>query len=83
MIIQCIFWQDCDVNSGGCCEINEYNRPSHGVCLKACTKYDGPSRGLGDTVHKTIKTVTLGKAKHCETCAERRVRLNKKFSYAN
>lgn len=30
--IPCEHWQDCGVASGGCCAIEEYDRPSFGTC---------------------------------------------------
>ena len=43
-MIPCKHWRNCGVTGGGCCAIGVYNRPSFGVCLSACTKYDGPER---------------------------------------
>tara|TARA_Y100000310_G_scaffold157482_1_gene156837 strand:+ start:255 stop:428 length:174 start_codon:yes stop_codon:yes gene_type:complete len=46
-------------------------------------KKNNPSQGLGDTVSKIIKNITLGKFKadECEPCNERRKKLNEKFPY--
>lgn len=44
MKIKCKHWKDCGVTNGGICTINEYTRPSFGICLNKCTKYDGPDR---------------------------------------
>jgi len=41
-----------------------------------CADYDGDSRGLGDTVHKIIKAVGLGRRKGCGGCQKRRSKLN-------
>ncbi len=41
------------------------------------------SEGLGDTISKFIKNVTMGKAKECEPCKKRREALNKMFPYKN
>ena len=40
-----------------------------------------PSKGLGDTVEKTIKKVTRGKLKPCPGCKKRRDALNKLIPY--
>jgi len=42
--IRCKHWGDCGITGGGCCEIKAYDRPSFGVCLHICTKYEGPPR---------------------------------------
>lgn len=95
MIVKCNHWQDCGIRKGGCCEINEYNRPSFGVCLLACNKNtDKPSekkankmlginhsRGLGDTVKKVIDKITRGKVKPCGGCKKRKELLNKLIPY--
>jgi len=39
------------------------------------------SRGLGDTVAKTIHKIGMGKIKPCGGCKRRQAYLNKKFSY--
>lgn len=39
------------------------------------------SRGLGDTLEKTIQTVSFGKVKSCGRCKRRRDKLNKLVSY--
>lgn len=58
-------------------------RPSAGVCA-ICDRYDGPSRGIGDTVARVARvtgvaavarTVERVTGKPCG-CAERRRRLN-------
>ena len=41
MNIPCKHWRDCGVKGGGCCTIGAYNKPSFGVCLTACKKYEG------------------------------------------
>jgi hypothetical protein len=40
-----------------------------------------PSRGLGDTVAKLIKAVTLGKVPPCRKCNKRQAALNKLLPY--
>jgi hypothetical protein len=57
-------------------------KPSTGICL-TCKSYEGPSRGLGDTVAKAIQTITLGTVKPCLPCKARQARLNKALPYAN
>lgn len=42
----------------------------------------GPPRGLGDTVERVIKTVTLGLVKPCGGCKKRREALNALVPYA-
>ena len=42
-----------------------------------CDDYDGESRGIGDTVHKVLKKVGIGrKKKGCGGCQSRRAKLN-------
>ena len=49
------------------------------VCA-GCTHYDGPSRGLGDTVHTVLEATGVHRiVKPCGGCAERRRALNEKF----
>ena len=62
MTVPCKHWSDCGVNRGGCCAKGLYGgRPSAGTCLKVCVEYDGPSRGLGDTIAKFTKLTGLKK----------------------
>ena len=42
---------------------------------------DDKSKGLGDTVSKIIKKITLGKVEECEPCKKRKEALNNKFPY--
>lgn len=53
-------------------------RPEVRHC-EACNRYDGPDRGLGDTVHRAI--VTIGGAKIAKRegcgCGRRRAALNR------
>tara|TARA_R110000824_G_scaffold283177_1_gene471542 strand:+ start:124 stop:288 length:165 start_codon:yes stop_codon:yes gene_type:complete len=42
---------------------------------------DNKSKGLGDTLSKIIKNITLGKVEECEPCKKRKEALNKKFPY--
>jgi len=37
-VVNCNHWEDCLVKNGGCCKINEYEKPSYSVCLKHCKK---------------------------------------------
>lgn len=76
-MIKCQHWSDCGIESGGCCSISEYDRPSFGVCLHVCTAYDGPARGAGDLLAKAIKTATLGKVTPCGGCGNRQIALNR------
>ena len=58
----------------GACGLGLYGgRPSPGVCLKVCTEYDGPPRGLGDAVAKVTKAVGI---KPCDGCKDRQAKLN-------
>ena len=51
----------------------------HLVCAR-CPHYDGPSRGLGDTVHKALDAVGVHRVvKVCGGCAARRQALYEKF----
>jgi len=77
-MVPCTHWQDCDINGGGCCAIDAYERPSFGVCLRVCDQYDGPVRGRGDVIHKLIKSAMLGVVKPCGGCKERRMDWNAK-----
>lgn len=46
------------------------------VCAR-CPHYDGPSRGLGDTVHRALDAVGVHRVvKACGGCAARRAALN-------
>lgn len=56
-------------------------KPSPSVC-QGCKSYEGPSRGLGDTVKKVIQTASLGLVKPCTPCQKRRELLNKLAPYA-
>lgn len=62
------------------------DRPSAGICRR-CEHYDGPDRGLGDTVHRVaratgvarvVKRVTSGKC----GCQKRRESLNDAVPFA-
>jgi hypothetical protein len=53
------------------------------VCA-ACPLYDGPPRGLGDTVHTVIEATGVGTVVrtvlgNCGGCAQRRQALNEKY----
>lgn len=91
-MIPCKHWTDCGAANGGCCALEDSpfgKRVSSGVCLKVCDKYDGPSRGLGDTIERFtritgVKAVTEGVAKMrgkpC-SCGKRRAALNQAVPY--
>jgi len=84
----CKHWVDCGIKGGGCCSINEYERPAFSVC-RNCAKNTDPksrdpgriSRGLGDTIKKIINKATLGKVKQCGGCKKRQAALNKLMPY--
>lgn len=40
-MIGCEHWSECDIVGGGCCTIGAYDRPSYGICLNICEKYQG------------------------------------------
>jgi|TARA_B100001971_G_scaffold142635_1_gene131804 hypothetical protein len=48
------------------------------IKLKNLIKND---KGLGDTVSRTIKTITMGKIKECNGCEIRKEYLNKVVPY--
>jgi len=97
MKIKCKHWKDCGIKNGGCCSIDKYERPSHGVCLLSCdvntskpTKKESlkllklkKSKGLGDTVKKIIDKATRGKVKPCGGCKKRQEALNRLMPYKN
>ena len=63
------------------CLIGEFEgNPTEENCF-TCKKYDGPSRGLGDTVKNVISKATAGKVKPCGGCQKRREALNKMMGY--
>lgn len=41
------------------------------------------SKGIGDTISKIIKQVSMGKVKECKPCEQRKEKLNKMFPYKN
>jgi hypothetical protein len=43
--------------------------------------YVGKSRGLGDTIAKITKAVTLGKLPSCRRCTEKQKKLNRFLPY--
>jgi hypothetical protein len=83
----CIHWRDCGLIGGGCCAIDAFDghRPSFGTCM-ACEKYEGPPRGLGDSIHN-FTTLTGIKALRQSAaavavlgpcnCEDKRKRLNR------
>ena len=81
----CAHWKD------GCAHpAHPYGaKPSMGVCLKVCDKYDGPSRGLGDTIERFTRITGIKKlvenrakktGKPCN-CGENRAALNRAIPY--
>jgi hypothetical protein len=49
----------------------------HPATCARCPHYEGPSRGLGDTVHKALDAVGVHRViKACGGCASRRQALN-------
>jgi hypothetical protein len=49
----------------------------HPATCARCPHYDGPSRGLGDTVHRALDAVGVHRVvKACGGCAARRQALN-------
>jgi hypothetical protein len=73
----------CKHENDGRCSLGLYGgRPSPGVCHNVCEQYDGPSRGLGDTVAKALKTVGVQKRKGCK-CGKRQAKLNRMVTYGN
>ncbi len=69
------------LNGNRSCVLGEFNgSPTEDNCA-VCTKYDGPSRGLGDTVKNVISKATAGKVKPCAPCQKRREALNKMMGY--
>lgn len=63
-------------------------RPSAGVC-RVCAHYEGPDRGLGDTVHRVARATGVARVVRavtggdCGGCAERRKWLNGKIAYGD
>lgn len=51
------------------------------MCMTACGFYDGPSRGLGDTVKNLIQITTLGMMKPCGGCQRRQAEWNQAVPY--
>lgn len=70
--------QDCVLGLHG-------GRPSAGVCAR-CSSYEGPSRGLGDVVHKVAQVTGVSAvfkrvvAENCG-CAGRRAALNRAMPF--
>ncbi len=69
------------LKDGGCCNINVYRQPSHGICLNVCDQYDGPDRGLGDTIKRVISKLTAGLITPCNACKKRQRQLNQHIPY--
>ena len=72
----------CRHNIGGKCELQPDAPLVPAMCMTVCPEYDGPSRGLGDTVHKFIQVTTLGMIRPCGGCKGRQAALNKAFPRA-
>lgn len=54
------------------CTINKFGgKPTEANCME-CKDYDGPSRGVGDTVKNVISKATAGKVKPCGGCQKQR-----------
>lgn len=65
-------------------EAPTFNRHLLPTVCAGCTHYDGPPRGLGDTVHTVIEATGVGTVVrtvlgNCGGCAQRRQALNEKF----
>jgi hypothetical protein len=61
-------------------EAPTFNRHLLPTVCAGCTYYDGPSRGLGDTVHTVLEATGVHRiVKSCGGCAARRQALNEKF----
>lgn len=70
-----------DGDDRGVCAIGEFGgRPQIMDCLKRCVKFEGPSRGLGDTVAKALSAVGIEKKSGCG-CAKRQIALNQAVPY--
>ncbi len=77
----CKYWGE---DGCGHVELPHGKRPSGGICRKVCRRYEGPDRGLGDTVarftkltgiDKVVEHVARAAGKECG-CGARRARLN-------
>ena len=68
----------CKHLDSGECQANPGLHPSALLCLRYCSEYDGPPRGVGDRVHTVITRATLGKLKPCGGCEGRRQRWNRR-----
>lgn len=79
----------CSHRKGPICTLNlpQYGeRPSDGICLFKCPKYDGPARGLGDVVRKVTERTKIHQAVQyvtggCGGCQKRQDALNRMFPY--
>ncbi|HCD32347.1 MAG TPA: hypothetical protein DER01_08050 [Phycisphaerales bacterium] len=79
--VKCRHWHDCKISDGGCCNKGIYQQPSHGICLNICNQYDGPDRGLGDSVQRVIHKLSAGRIKPCGKCRKRQNKLNQLLPY--
>ncbi len=79
-LVPCKHWYDCGLVDGGGCRIQIYHQPSVGICMTRCADYDGPDRGLGDTVKRVIHRV-MPQKKNCGACRRRQRQLNQFISY--
>lgn len=85
-IVKCKHWHD-----GNCAHLEQpYGpKPSLGVCIKACQAYDGPDRGLGDTIARLTKVTGIKAATKAVTkitgrpcnCGKRQNALNRVVPY--
>ncbi len=60
---------------------NEPPPPPHGHTPRKFNPELPPSRGIGDTFSKFIKSISRGKIKECEPCKKRKEKLNNMFPY--
>lgn len=81
----------CKHHNGAGCSLGLFGGiPSAGVC-KVCNRYDGPTRGAGDIVHRVaektgistvVKFVSNATGKDCG-CAKRRAALNEALPFSD
>jgi hypothetical protein len=64
----------CSHHDGVRCTLGLFGgRPSEGVCRRACSSYDGPDRGIGDTIARVAAAFGIPK---CGACGRRQITLN-------
>ena len=81
----------CDHHNGKGCSLNLFGgNPSIGIC-RVCDRYEGPDRGVGDTVHRFLvatgiapiaKAASTATGKPCG-CANRRAALNEALPFSD